>query len=79
MECDTIERYDVNDLSPIRKPKRKFETLEADIQIAKKINSAPHIIHKVVAYKCTKCHKFHMGRNGSEVTEKERARWIKSF
>ena len=36
MECTTIERYDVNDLSPIRKPKRKFETLESAIRIAKK-------------------------------------------
>ena len=52
----------------------KFETLE----YAKKVNSLDHIIHKVVAYKCTKCYKYHIGRNGKELTDKDRNKFKKS-
>jgi hypothetical protein len=71
MECQTIERYDENH-NPIFKPKRKFESLELAIKYAKKINSLEHTIHKVVAYKCKKCCKYHIGRNGKEITVKEK-------
>lgn len=74
MECQTLERYDENH-NPILKPKLKFETLDLAIKYAKKINSLDHIIHKVVAYKCKKCHKYHIGRNGKELTDKERIKF----
>ena len=74
MECDTIERYDEN-LNPILKPKLKFNTLDEAIEHAKYVNSKDHIIHKVVAYKCKKCFKYHVGRNGKELTEKERIKF----
>jgi len=77
MECVTIERYNEN-LEPIFKPKLKFETLDLAIEYAKKVNSLDHIIHKVVAYKCGKCHKYHIGRNGKELTDKERTKFKKS-
>ena len=76
MECFTIERYDEN-LEPVFKPKLKFDTLDLAIEYAKKVNSFDHIIHKVVAYKCTKCYKFHIGRNGKVLKEKERIKFKK--
>jgi hypothetical protein len=70
MECDTILRYDEN-LKPVLKPKKKFNTLDDAIIEAKKVNSNDKIIHKLVAYKCTKCFKYHIGRNGKELKEKD--------
>lgn len=77
MECFIIERYNEN-LEPIFKPKLKFDTLDLAIEYAKKVNSLDHIIHKVVAYKCTKCYKYHIGRNGKELKDKERIKFKKS-
>lgn len=77
MECETIDRYDEN-LKPIFKPKLKFETLDEAIEHAKHVNSKDHIIHKVVAYKCRKCFKYHVGRNGKELTDKERIKFKKA-
>jgi predicted CXXCH cytochrome family protein len=74
MECQTLERYDEN-LNPVLKNKKKFDTLDLAIEQAKKINSKDHIIHKVVAYKCSKCHKYHIGRNGKKLKEKERTKF----
>lgn len=76
MECETSERYDEN-LNPIMKPKLKFDTLDEAIRYAKYVNAKDHIIHKVVSYKCSKCFKYHIGRNGKEVSEKERAKYKK--
>lgn len=74
MECETIERYDDN-LNPIMKPKLKFDTLDDAIKHATWVNSKDNIIHKVVAYKCKKCFKYHVGRNGKEITNKERIKF----
>lgn len=71
MECQRIDRYDEKGL-PVYVPKKAFDTLEEAIAIAKIINSQDHVIHKVVSYKCTVCHKFHVGRNGKELKDKER-------
>ena len=76
-ECQTLERYD-EDLKPVLKPKLKFETLDLAITHAKKVNSLDHIIHKVVAYKCKICHKYHVGRNGKVLTDKERIKFKKA-
>jgi hypothetical protein len=71
MECQRIERYDEN-RQPVYVPKKAFDTLEDAIVVAKFINSQDHVIHKVVSYKCKVCHKFHVGRNGKELKDKER-------
>jgi hypothetical protein len=75
MECTTIGRYDENG-SPVFKSKKKFDTLEEAIALAKKVNAYDHRIHKVIGYKCTICHKFHIGRNGKEVKEKDRDKYM---
>ncbi len=78
MKCQKIESYDEN-FNPIYKDKKKFETLEDAILAAKKVNSKEHIINKVVSYKCDFCHKFHIGRNGKELKEKDRIKFKKSL
>ena len=77
MECETLLYFD-ND-NTVYKPKKKFETLELAIAAAKKINSKDKTITKLVAYKCNKCFKFHIGRNGKELTEKERNKFKKAI
>lgn len=65
---------------PVYKSKQKFDSLDDAITKAKIINSKPYIIHKVVAYKCSKCHKYHVGRNGKELSDKVREKskkWLK--
>ncbi len=71
MECQTLERYDEN-LQPVYKPKRVFNTQDEAIEVAKFINAQDHVIHKVVPYRCKVCKKYHLGRNGKELKEKER-------
>ena len=36
------------------------------------MNTQDHIIHKMVAYKCAECGKWHIGRNNTELTEEDR-------
>ena len=71
MECQTLYRYNENG-QPVYKAKRSFDTLDEAIEFAKFVNSQDNIIHKVVSYKCKVCHKYHVGRNGKELKEKER-------
>lgn len=73
MECLTLYRYE-NGL-PIYKPKISFNTLDDAIKQAKRFNSNDHVIHKVVAYKCKVCFKYHLGRNGKELKDKDRERY----
>lgn len=65
MECKIIESYVENDKREIvYKIKKSFDTLDEAIDIAKLINSKDQTIINVVAYKCSKCFKYHIGRNG---------------
>lgn len=76
MECNTIERYDENG-NPVYKLKKKFDTLDQAIAHAKIVNSNDYVIHKVVAYKCRVCMKYHVGRNGSILKDKQRDKYKK--
>ena len=78
MECKTIERYTETN-EPVYKKKKSFDTLELDISHAKWVNSKDHVINKVVAYKCSKCFKFHVGRNGKPLTDKDREKFKKTL
>lgn len=44
--------------------KVKYSTLEEAISMAKILNQQDKRIHKLVAYKCWTCCKFHLGSNG---------------
>lgn len=71
MECQTVERYDEQH-NPVYRPKKSWDTQDEAIKVAKFINSRDHVIHKVVPYRCKVCKKYHLGRNGKELKEKER-------
>lgn len=71
MECQTKEYINQNG-EWVMKSKHQFDTLEEAIKVAKIENSRPERIHKVVAYKCKSCFKYHIGRNGKEISDKER-------
>jgi hypothetical protein len=77
MECQTKEY--INESGEwVMKPKHKFDTLDDAIKAAKIENSKPERIHKVVAYKCNTCFKYHIGRNGKEISNKERLKLQKA-
>ncbi len=57
-----------------KQPKKPFDTLDAAIAVCKIINADPNITEKVVSYKCSVCHKYHVGRNGKLISPKYRKR-----
>lgn len=74
MEC-TTQIVDRTNGQLVDKPKRPFNDLEAAIRHAKSVNALPDRKFKVVAYKCKCCYKFHVGRNGNTITNKEKEKW----
>lgn len=59
--------YIDEDNKPVYRPKKKFETDKEAIAEAKRRNSLPETIHKFVAYKCTTCFKWHVGKTMKEI------------
>ena len=47
--------------------KRKFLRPEEAMAEASRLNLLPHVIKKCVAYKCTTCHFFHVGRTTEDI------------
>lgn len=60
-------------------PKKSFNTLDEAIIACKKVNSFPDIKEKVVSYKCQTCYKYHIGRNGKQLKEKEKEKYIEEI
>ena len=71
-QCKT-ERTQEDD-SIIVVDKVKFNTLKEAIAEAKKQNAMPGKEYKLVSYKCNVCHKYHIGRNGTLITDKYRGK-----
>lgn len=63
----------------VEKEKRSYETNDDAIIAARKMNISEKIIHKLVAYKCPVCGKFHIGRNGKPIRDKDRERYKKNY
>lgn len=61
------------------KYKKVFETLDEAIAEAKKMNAREDHTMKLVGYKCTYCHKYHIGRNGKLIKPKEKAKLKQEF
>lgn len=76
MECTTKYVDRVNG-QLIDKPKKAFDTLEQAISHCKVMNALPERKFKIVSYKCKSCHKFHVGRNGNEISAKEKIKLTK--
>jgi len=73
MNCSTLVRIE-SDGRKVWKPKKVFNTQDEAIEAAKALNSLDHRINKVVPYRCKVCHKYHLGRNGKKIKEKDRER-----
>jgi len=71
MTCDTLIRTEP-DGKKIFKKKKAYNTLDEAIAQAKKLNALDIQVKKLVAYKCTYCCKYHIGRNGKTLTEKQK-------
>ena len=68
----TIYAYDALG-KPLYKAKKGFLTEIEAVLRCFQINLAPHSIHKVVAYKCDKCGKWHIGHHKNiTLTDAER-------
>lgn len=63
----------------VEKPKKPYETDKEAIESAKHINLKSKTIHKLVAYKCSVCQKWHIGRNKKELTDKDRDKYRKTL
>ena len=69
MECTTFSHIDEKTGERIHKPKLFYKThFEAENQ-AKLQNIEYEKKYVLKAYKCTKCKKYHIGRNGDIITE----------
>jgi hypothetical protein len=71
--CQTLSHYDELG-NPVYKDKIHYNNLESAIRQCKRLNIQESRIKKVVPYKCTTCHKFHIGRNGKDIKDKYRKR-----
>jgi recombinational DNA repair protein RecR len=71
MQCKTISGVDSVGRK-VMKDKNSFNTLKEAIVTCKNLNSRMDRTHKVVSYKCTGCSKYHIGRNGTVITDKYR-------
>lgn len=78
MMCDTLVKID-SDGRKEYKHKKAYNTLDEAITQAKKINAREDQVTKLVSYKCTYCHKYHIGRNGKTLTDKDREKYRKEL
>ena len=59
----------------VDKEKKAYNTLDEAIKEARRMNCMEKVIHKVVAYKCDVCFKYHVGRSHRELSQKDRLRY----
>ena len=52
--------------------KKAFESEMDALTIARYLNTQENIIHKMVAYKCITCGKWHVGSNRTVLTSQDR-------
>jgi len=60
-------------------PKKSYETEQEAVTLARFLNSKENVIHKMVAYKCSKCDKWHIGSNGNLLTDDDREHYRKKL
>lgn len=49
--------------------KKSFESERDALKMARFLNTKENVIHKMVAYKCSKCGKWHIGSNSTVLTD----------
>lgn len=78
MQCLRFSNIDLNG-EKVFKAKKAYDTQEEAITDAKVLNLRPNQITKLVPYRCKDCHKFHLGRNGKPITEKDKKRLLRQL
>ena len=74
-QCQTIEKYN-KDGSRNLKYKKTYNTLDDAIEKCKELTARPSQVRKLVAYKCSICHYYHIGRNNTLLTDNNGKRKI---
>lgn len=59
--------------------KKGYDTEMDALTTARFINSKPNTIHKMVAYKCDKCGKWHIGSNNTVLTNEEKEKILEKL
>jgi len=77
MTCNTISQTDEGKQE--WKYKKAYSTLDEAILAAKRKNAQELTIQKLVAYKCSYCYQYHIGRNGKMLTQKEKEKYKKEL
>ena len=49
--------------------KKPFDSEYEALKMARFLNTKENVIHKMVAYKCSKCNKWHIGSNSTVLTD----------
>lgn len=70
-KCDTLD-YVKPDGTKVMKPKKGYKTDKEAIEVARRMNLRERQIHKMVAYKCPHCGLWHVGKNYTVLTDKDR-------
>ena len=60
-------------------PKKSFDNEKDAINAARYMNTQEHIIHKMVAYKCITCGKFHIGSTSKILTSEDKIKNLKKY
>lgn len=53
-------------------PKKVYESEMDALTVARYLNSCDNMLHKMVAYKCSKCDKWHVGSTDRILTKEDR-------
>ena len=59
--------------------KVSYKTENEALTLARFLNTRPEAIHKMVAYKCIKCGMWHIGSNGTILTNEEKEKIAKKL
>jgi hypothetical protein len=78
MDCKTFSHIGA-DGEKVYRPKKSYKTLDEAIAECKKLNARDKQITKLVSYKCKECHKYHIGRNGKELSQKYKEKLTKTL
>ena len=74
MKCTTFKYIGENG-EKVEKPKKQFETEEDAFKQACYYNAYGSTIHKLAAYKCWSCGKWHIGRTPHVLTKEDREKY----
>ena len=55
--------------------KKSYDTEKQALMVTRFLNSRPESIHQMIAYKCSKCDKWHIGSTGKLLTAEDKSKY----